>query len=263
MFDFLIHHFALCCFILAGLVISLHIASRRRTARRQAEAEAAARREAIHREEARQRARQEREREQAAAANAAARAAVERARVKAEKETEKQARAEARARKQAEKLEAARLLAEYNERALNAARELRNLQQQKPAEVAANPAAETAPQILQQTEKQQEQPTQRRQAISLDQFAAAHAVPARRGIFAGETIAFTGPIPGIPRREAMQLTKQAGGMAYPHINTRCTLLVVGDGAERNQAMEDADRWNVRKITWQTWKAHIEHDAAAA
>lgn len=262
MFDFVIHHFALCCFILAGLVISLHIASRRRTARRQAEAEAAARREARQREEAKRRASQEREREQAAAANAAARAAVERARVKAEKEAEKQARAEARARKQAEKLEAARLLAEYNERALNAARELRNLQQQKPAEVAASPAAETAPQILQQTEKQQEQPTQRRQAISLDQFAAAHAAPARRGIFAGETIAFTGTIPNITRAEAIKQTRAAGGQAFPAINTRCTLLVVGENPGMCQ-LDRADKWNTRKITWQTWKGHIEHDAAVA
>lgn len=261
-------------FALAALILAVHIVVKIRANRRIA----AAKEEAAHKEWQRRQAQNKarREQEQQAAWQRAAeerarqerkdaeeRARKEREAEKAQKDAERQARAAARAAKQAEKLEAARLLAEYNERALNAARELRNLQQQERREPIYTPAPRFLQQDDQEEQEEQEPRPQRRQAVSLEQFAALHAAPARRGIFAGETLSFTGTIPGIPRREAMQLTKQAGGMAYPHINTHCTLLVVGEGAECNQALEDADRWNTRKITWQTWKQHIEHDAAAA
>lgn len=69
--------------------------------------------------------------------------------------------------------------------------------------------------------------------------------------FAGETVAFTGSCPKLERRAMMLHTQRLGGRAFPKINTRCTLLVVGEDAGQYQ-LERAAKWHIKTITWQEW-----------
>lgn len=74
---------------------------------------------------------------------------------------------------------------------------------------------------------------------------------AKTGVFAGETVAFTGSCPKLQRRYMVMHTERLGGKGYETINTRCTLLVVGEKPGKNQ-LEKASRWNVPTITWEEW-----------
>lgn len=74
---------------------------------------------------------------------------------------------------------------------------------------------------------------------------------AKTGAFAGETVAFTGSCPKLQRRHMILHTERLGGKGYETINTRCTLLVVGEKPGKNQ-LEKATRWNVPTITWEEW-----------
>lgn len=74
---------------------------------------------------------------------------------------------------------------------------------------------------------------------------------AKTGAFAGETVAFTGSCPKLQRRYMISHTERLGGKGYETINTRCTLLVVGEKPGKNQ-LEKAERWNVPTITWEEW-----------
>ena len=69
--------------------------------------------------------------------------------------------------------------------------------------------------------------------------------------FAGETVAFTGSCPKLERRAMMLHTQRLGVRAFPKINTRCTLLVVGEDAGQYQ-LERAAKWHIKTITWQEW-----------
>ena len=69
--------------------------------------------------------------------------------------------------------------------------------------------------------------------------------------FAGEAVAFTGTCPKMERRGMIAHTERLGGKAYETINTRCTLLVIGEKAGRNQ-QERAAKWHIPTITWQEW-----------
>lgn len=69
--------------------------------------------------------------------------------------------------------------------------------------------------------------------------------------FAGETVAFTGNCPKLERRAMMLHTQRLGGRAFPKINIRCTLLVVGEDAGQYQ-LERAAKWHIKTITWQEW-----------
>lgn len=237
MIAFIAEHLHVICFALLGLLIVCQVIKsavlRRREAAEIAAFEQYERERAQDRAAAKQRAEQQR-----------AAAEAERKRRAAEREAARQA-------KQAARLEAARELAELKERALNAEKALRALKAQPaaPAPCDARESSCDEDGIL---------------TLTPDEFAerlAQLGAPSYRPLFAGETVSFTGTIPDIPRREAMRLTKLAGGAAYPHINTHCTLLVVGEGAECNHSRDAADRWNVREMTWQTWKRTIETAAA--
>lgn len=79
-------------------------------------------------------------------------------------------------------------------------------------------------------------------------------------MFAGEVVAFTGTIPGMTRREAMQAVEANGGKAYSTMPAAATLLVVGEkpGSEK---LELAERrcGQVRKIDAAHFKFMLEQD----
>ena len=82
----------------------------------------------------------------------------------------------------------------------------------------------------------------------------ASVSPARQTVkgnnaFAGQGVAFTGTLPGMTRREAMQAVQDNGGRAFETMPAGTTLLVVGDNPGMNK-LDKADRWiaQVRKIT---------------
>lgn len=67
--------------------------------------------------------------------------------------------------------------------------------------------------------------------------------------FAGETVAFTGTLPGMTRREAIEAVKKNGGKAYDNMPAGTTILVVGDRPGKRK-LDNADKWigSCRKIT---------------
>ena len=79
-------------------------------------------------------------------------------------------------------------------------------------------------------------------------------------MFGGEIVAFTGTIPGMTRREAMQAVEANGGKAYSAMPAAATLLVVGEkpGSEK---LELAERrcGQVRKIDAAHFKFMLEQD----
>lgn len=177
-----------------------------------------------------------------AAAQAEARAAEVVAR-KAEQQRKKAEREAEQKRKQAEKLEAARQLAEYRERALQAEKELKALQSGSPAPVKPQ-AQESKPALANVPESAPVKP------------AAGNAPKSFPQTFAGEKIAFTGTMPTMTRKEAIQATKDRGGQAYETINTGCTLLVIGQRPGRQQ-QDRAESWNIPTITWEEWFQRAE------
>ena len=79
-------------------------------------------------------------------------------------------------------------------------------------------------------------------------------------MFGGEIVAFTGTIPGMTRREAMQAVEANGGKAYSTMPAAATLLVVGEkpGSEK---LELAERrcGQVRRIDAAHFKFMLEQD----
>lgn len=205
--------------------------------RREAEAHATEQAESRRKEAARRAEQQAQEEAKKAAA------AAEKKRKKEEKKAAAAAREAERQRRQAEKLENARQLAEYAEKALQAEKELQALRARNipAAQEPKKPAATTE-------EKSRQEPP----ALSLAQFAAAHADAPQP--FKGQTVSFTGTLydpqgKHVPRAQAMQLVKSMGGKAYETMPAGTTLLVVGDKPGMNK-LDKADEWigQVRKIT---------------
>lgn len=87
--------------------------------------------------------------------------------------------------------------------------------------------------------------TQRAQAIP------ESALPSGAQPFTGEVVAFTGKCPKMARRHMIEHVNRLGGKGYDEINTRCTLLVVGENPGKGQ-MDKAARWNKPTITWEEW-----------
>ena len=65
--------------------------------------------------------------------------------------------------------------------------------------------------------------------------------------FAGQTVAFTGTLPGMTRSEAIKAVQDNGGKAFETMPAATTILVVGDRPGMRK-MDKADDWHVRKIT---------------
>ena len=201
-------------FILLPLIAARSAAKRAEQARREKEAERAA--IAEHRRIAA-------ERKQAVQAAKAA-----------EREAARAAREAEQERKKAARLDYARQLAEYAERALQAKREAQEI--------------ERAPIILHPSEP--EKPADN--VPPVPEFKRpAKPVPTINGnnAFKGHMVAFTGKLPGMTRREAIQAVQDNGGKAYEKMPVGTTLLVVGDKPGMCK-MDKADEWigQVRKIT---------------
>ena len=147
-----------------------------------------------------------------------------------EKEAAREAREAVQRERRAEKLEAARLLAEYNERSLQAARALRELEESTPAPVAQEaPAAAPAPEAA-------PAPAQRPETI-----------PA--GAFSGQVVSFTGKLQSMKRADAIKAVQAAGGRAYADFPAGTTILVVGTNPGQKK-QDKYDKWigQVKKIT---------------
>lgn len=198
-----------------------------------------ARRRAIAAEQARR----EQEAERAAIAEQRRQAAERKQAIQAAKAAEREAARAAREaeqqRKQAARLEAARQRAEYAERELAAKREMKALERAQIIPDAEPDTEPTAP---------DNKPT------------APDARPKFKGnnAFAGQVVAFTGRLPGMTRREAIQAVQDNGGRAYTKMPAGTTLLVVGDKPGMCK-MDKADEWigQVRKITAAQFFAMLE------
>ncbi len=64
---------------------------------------------------------------------------------------------------------------------------------------------------------------------------------APRAGLAGQTVAFTGTLPGMKRAQAIEAVKAHGGYAYDEMYASTTLLVVGDKPGKNK-LDKAARW---------------------
>lgn len=214
---------------------------------RRAEAAAAALAEA-------NRQRQEEQRRQRAAAKVQRQRQAEAKQKEAEaKKQENAQRREARRQQQeadrAAKLAAAREMAELKERQLAAAREMVKVQMaayERRGTVSNDdvPVIDDPPQAAQDGAE----PVH---SVTLDQFAAAYAEAPHDAPkpFQGQAVAFTGRL-SMPRREAVEKVRQAGGRAFDKgMPAGTTLLVVGDKPGMCK-MDRADEWigQVRKIT---------------
>lgn len=146
----------------------------------------------------------------------------------AQREAAKAEREAGQQRRRDEKLAQARELAELRERALDAARELKALE--RAGSIPAGP--EPKP-------------------VELKPVELKPVAPKRQdnGAFAGQVVAFTGRLPGMTRREAIQAVRDNGGRAYEKMPAGTTLLVVGDRPGMCK-LDKADEWigQVRKIT---------------
>ena len=202
--------------ILMPILSMRHAANKAERARREQEAERAAIAEQRRIEAERKQAIQQAK-------------AVEREKAKAVREAEQQ-------RKQAARLEAARLRAEYAERELAAKREAKALERAEIIPAEPEPPAEPV------IDAPAAEPEQRPTPALLSGIKGNNA-------FKGQVVAFTGKLPGMTRREAIQAVQDNGGRAYTRMPAGTTLLVVGDKPGMCK-MDKADEWigQVRKIT---------------
>ncbi len=220
--------------ILVPILAMRHAARRAEQARREQEAERAAAAEQRRIEAERKQAIQQRK-------------AAEREAAKAAREAEQQ-------RKQAARLEAARQRAEYAERELAAKREAKALERGEIIPVEPEQPEAPADPVEQAQPAADDQPTPE------PAKAPAMNAPKIKGnnAFKGHMVAFTGKLPGMTRREAIQAVQDNGGRAYEKMPVGTTLLVVGDKPGMCK-MDKADEWigQVRKITAAQFFAMLE------
>ena len=234
MFAYIVNHFPAFCILVTFFlftVAALNTGRKRRAEAARIRAEEAAReaKEAAAREKRRQAVARKAAQEAAAKVNAARRAVVQQQK-REEKEAAREAREAVQRERRAEKLEAARLLAEYNERSLQAARALRELEESTPAPVAQEaPAAAPAPEAA-------PAPAQRPETILA-------------GTFSGQVVSFTGKLQSMKRADAIKAVQAAGGRAYADFPAGTTILVVGTNPGQKK-QDKYDKWigQVKKIT---------------
>ncbi len=122
----------------------------------------------------------------------------------------------------------------------------------KPGRPRKNPLPEQRPETISPTTPSAAAPA----AAPAAPFAPAAPVEIKRPVtyignnqFAGETVAFTGTLPGMTRREAIDAVKKNGGRAFENMPAGTTILVVGDRPGKRK-LDNADKWigSCRKIT---------------
>lgn len=158
-----------------------------------------------------------------------------------------------RQRRQRRAQEAAELARHIERRRVEADR----LRRRQDAQRAAKPQAPKA-----RAAKTKAKPAAPAQAAPQANAAPAVLPGGLRGnnMFGGEIVTFTGTIPGMTRREAMQAVEANGGKAYSTMPAATTLLVVGEkpGSEK---LELAERrcGQVRRIDAAHFKFMLEQD----
>ena len=234
MFTFIVNNFpavAVAVPVLLFIVAGLNSArkARKEAARIRAEEAAREAKEATAIEKRRQAAAKKAAAQAAQAVNAARRAA-EQQRKREEKDAAREAREAVAAARRAEKLEAARLLAEYTERSLQAARALRELETTPAPEAPQAAAVQPEPETPQAT-------AERPESISYN------------SPFRGQVVSFTGKLQRMKRADAIKAVQTAGGRAYADFPAGTTILVVGTNPGMKK-QEKYDRWigQVKKIT---------------
>ena len=112
----------------------------------------------------------------------------------------------------------------------------------KPGRPRKNPLPEERPQIILPDPQPVAQPTQ------IPEPAPKPVTYCGNNAFAGHVVAFTGTLPGMTRREAIEAVKKNGGTAFESMPAATTLLVVGD-RPGTRKQDKADEWpSCRKIT---------------
>ena len=180
---------------------------------------------------------------------------------RAQRAAESARRAEEAERRKAEKHAAAMQRAEERHaQRLRHAQELAAIQPQKATQEAPKEAQAQQASEAQQAAQSAQQPA----AVTPETFAAQHASPTPRkasGAFAGQTVAFTGRLYGLPRVEAIKAVQARGGRAFAGMPAGTTLLVVGTlkGDGNSRKLEKADEWigQVRKITEKQFMRMLE------
>ena len=163
---------------------------------------------------------------------------------RAERKTAREQARQAADEKRAAKLEAARLLAEYRERALAAAVELRSIE--------TAPARSSAPADPVQPSAPVQDPEQRPETISAADPVQASAPDNAPKPFAGQIVSFTGKLRSMTRAQAAEIIRKGGGKPFSKaMPAGTTLLIVGDvqGDGNTLKLDKADEWigQVRKI----------------
>lgn len=92
-------------------------------------------------------------------------------------------------------------------------------------------------------------------AVPAPAAPAKPPMPVGNNAFAGHTVSFTGTIPGMTRREAIEAVEKNGGKAFESMPASSTLLVVGDNPGRVK-LDKADDWQIRKITVAEFRAML-------
>ena len=254
MFSFIVGHFpavAVAVPVVLFIIAGMHSARKRNAEAARIRAEEAARetREAASREKRRQAAARKASQE-AAAKVAAARRAVEQQQKREAREAAREARETVQKQRRAEKLEAARLLAEYNERSLQAVRELRELETARAAAPAQAP--EAAPAIPNTAPAPAPAPEKAPANISYN------------NPFFGQVVSFTGKLQSMKRADAIAAVQAAGGRAYADFPAGTTILVVGTNPGQKK-QDKYDKWigQVKKITEAQFMEMLKKGACAA
>lgn len=195
-----------------------------------------------------------------AAADEARRRAVEKAEETARKKSEAEKKAAEKKRIAAEKVaareaERERIAQQRHENAMKRAEEMHALRLRQANELK-NVRAENKP-AVNQTENAaaKDEPPAASTPKTIEKQKANASKP-----FEGEFVSFTGICPKLERRAMIAHTNRLGGHGYETINTRCTLLVIGEKPGKNQ-LERAAKWNVKQITWQEWYKRAFGEAA--
>ena len=130
---------------------------------------------------------------------------------------------------------------------------------QQPAEAVQETPTERA-EIIPDTVEQPAEPAIMEQPEVVEERPMPTPKPRLTGnnAFKGHVVAFTGKLPGMTRREAIEAVQQNGGRAYTKMPAGTTLLVVGDKPGMCK-MDKADEWigQVRKITAAQFFAMLE------
>ena len=193
---------------------------------------------------------------------------------RAQRAAEAAQRAEDAERRKAEKHAAAMQRAEERHaQRLRHAQELAAIAPPKSAQDAPEEAqaqqTEEAPKDAQSAQQAEEAPkdaqsAQQAAAITPEAFAAQHASQTPRkasGAFAGQIVAFTGRLYGLPRAEAIKAVQARGGRAFAGMPAGTTLLVVGTLKEKLGGFLVKLAAGKLKPAKQRGSAHRAHDDA--